>query len=80
MATCTTCGNDYERTFTVTLDGGMSGTFDSFECAIAAMAPRCGHCATTILGHGVAVGDETFCCSHCARTATGEQITDSIGA
>lgn len=78
MATCTTCGNDYEHTFTVTLHDGRSGTFDAFECAIATMAPRCSHCSTTILGHGVTVGSEVFCCSHCARAATGAHLADSV--
>ena len=40
MATCDTCGNDYDKTFTLTR-GDVSGTFDSFECAIHALAPTC---------------------------------------
>ena len=47
MARCDTCGNDYDKAFTVT-QGDRSGTFDSFECAIHAMAPRCAHCGCTI--------------------------------
>ena len=42
MAVCDTCGNDYDRAFTITR-GQESGTFDSFECAIAKMAPSCAH-------------------------------------
>ena len=52
MTTCDTCGNDYDKTFTVTR-GDVSGTFDSFECAAQAMAPQCAHCGCRILGHGV---------------------------
>jgi hypothetical protein len=38
MAKCEVCGNEYDKSFTVTL-GGRSHTFDSFECAIHALAP-----------------------------------------
>lgn len=70
MPTCDTCGNAYDKTFTV-IAGEVTGTYDSFECAVQAMAPRCAHCACQILGHGVESDDAIFCCAHCAR-ATGE--------
>ena len=38
MARCDVCGNDYDKAFTVTL-GSDTKTFDSFECAIHALAP-----------------------------------------
>jgi phage terminase large subunit GpA-like protein len=67
MARCEVCGNDYIRSFTVTL-GEETHTFDSFECAIEAMAPRCSHCGCRIIGHGVDDADGTiYCCDHCAR-------------
>ena len=44
MARCDVCGNDYDKAFTVTTPE-RSGTFDSFECAIHALAPSCAHCA-----------------------------------
>ncbi|MFC7876635.1 hypothetical protein [Isoptericola sp. NPDC057391] len=77
MPVCDTCGNDYARAFTLTTHDGTTGVYDSFECAAHAVAPRCAHCGCTVLGHGVDVGEETFCCSHCARTATGADLTDS---
>jgi hypothetical protein len=40
MATCDVCGNEYDKTFEITR-GDESGTYDSFECAIHAMAPTC---------------------------------------
>lgn len=70
MATCDTCGNEYDKTFTLTR-GETSGTFDSFECAVHAMAPRCDHCGCAILGHGVESDGRVFCCASCARH-TGE--------
>jgi phage terminase large subunit GpA-like protein len=62
MAVCDTCGNDYDRAFTLTRDE-ESGTFDSFECAIAKMAPSCAHCGCRILGHGVEADGAMYCCS-----------------
>ena len=39
-AQCETCGNQYDKAFHVSLDG-QTHVFDSFECAIQALAPRC---------------------------------------
>ena len=66
MAKCETCGNDYDKAFQVTMKG-TSHTFDSFECAIQALAPTCPSCGTHIVGHGVEKDDTIFCCAHCAR-------------
>jgi len=52
MARCETCGNDYDKAFQVTLNG-KTHTYDSFECAIAALAPTCENCRTRIVGHGL---------------------------
>ncbi len=38
MATCDVCGNEYDKAFQI-VRGEKSRTFDSFECAIQAMAP-----------------------------------------
>ena len=40
---CEHCGNRYDKTFSVVMDG-RPHIFDSFECAIHALAPRCSHC------------------------------------
>jgi hypothetical protein len=69
MATCETCGNDYDKTFEVTTRGGASHTFDSFECAIFALAPHCAHCRVSVVGHGVEIKGQIFCCAHCAEKA-----------
>ncbi len=68
MARCEVCGNDYAKTFTVTM-GGHAHTFDSFECAIHRLAPACRHCGCRVLGHGAEKGGVTYCCAHCARAA-----------
>ncbi|WP_064058845.1 hypothetical protein [Prescottella equi] len=75
MAKWETCGNDYDKTFTVVM-GDRRGVFDSFECAAHAMAPVCAHCGCRILGHGVEDESRIFCCANCARTAGHEQLVD----
>jgi nitrite reductase/ring-hydroxylating ferredoxin subunit len=63
---CDVCGNDYDKAFTVTL-GGKTQVFDSFECAISALAPKCAHCGCRVIGHGVEQGGTVYCCAHCAK-------------
>ena len=65
MAVCDVCGNDYDKAFEVTIDGSTH-TFDSFECAIHALAPVCAHCGCRVIGHGVESDGRIFCCAHCA--------------
>jgi len=77
MPTCETCGNDYDKAFQVTL-GGASHTFDSFECAIQALAPTCAHCGTRILGHGLEKEGTLFCCAHCAEHEGAKGLRDRI--
>ena len=68
MARCDRCGNDYDKSFTVSR-AGKTHTFDSFECAIAMLAPECAHCKTRIIGHGVEASGKFYCCVHCATKA-----------
>ena len=75
MAQCETCGNEYDKAFQVVMDG-QSHTFDSFECAIHALAPVCAHCACKIIGHGVQVDNTIFCCAHCAKQAGEQGVQD----
>jgi Rieske Fe-S protein len=75
MAVCAMCGNDYDKAFTV-IQGDKKGTFDSFECAIHALAPKCEHCGCTIIGHGAESGGNFFCCAHCAKKAGVTGIDD----
>ena len=48
MARCEWCGNDYDKAFQVMMDR-ETHTFDSFECAIHALAPTCAHCRCRII-------------------------------
>lgn len=75
MATCEVCGNEYDKAFEVVQDG-ESHTFDSFECAIHALAPRCAHCGCAIIGHGVESDGQIFCCAHCASEAGVTGVAD----
>jgi hypothetical protein len=70
MPKCETCGNEYDKAFTVLMNGEHH-TFDSFECAIDRLAPRCAHCQCRIIGHGVEEQGAMYCCAHCAGE-TGE--------
>jgi Rieske Fe-S protein len=46
---------------------GATHVFDSFECAIHALAPRCEHCGCTVIGHGHEANGRFFCCARCAQ-------------
>ena len=46
--------------------GGKTHIFDSFECAIHALAPACAHCGCKIIGHGIESAGRFFCCARCA--------------
>ena len=65
---CDTCGNRYAKSFQVITSEKNRYTFDCLECAIQGLAPLCAHCRVKIIGHGLEVDKEVFCCSHCART------------
>ena len=66
MGKCEVCGNEYDKSFEVIL-AGERHVFDSFECAIHALAPHCKHCDCRIIGHGLEVEGTMFCCEHCAE-------------
>lgn len=65
MARCEVCGNDYDKTIEVT-SKGRTHTFDSFECAIHALAPVCAQCGVRVVGHGVEAAGAIYCGAHCA--------------
>lgn len=77
MARCEVCGNDYDKSFTVRMDGDEH-VFDSFECAIHALAPTCAHCGTRIIGHGIESNGTMYCCANCARREGVEQAQDRV--
>ncbi len=78
MARCEVCGNQYDKTFTITTPEGSQHTFDSFECAIHALAPRCRHCGCMIIGHGMETPAGFFCCAHCAEQMGVPEMQDRV--
>lgn len=77
MAICETCGNDYDKAFQVRMNG-KAHIFDSFECAIQALAPVCAHCGVRIAGHGLEKTGTFFCCNHCAEKNGVHELRDRI--
>lgn len=77
MAMCKVCGNEYVHAFEV-VRGGQSNTYDCFECAIHDMAPSCAHCQCRVIGHGIAAGEQIYCCAHCAREHHVSGIADRV--
>jgi hypothetical protein len=75
MSTCECCGNTYDKSFEVRVNG-KTHVFDSFACAIHMLAPRCAHCSAPIIGHGAETATAMFCCAHCARQAGVTQMQD----
>ncbi len=75
IAKCEVCDNQYDKTFEV-LMAGKTHVFDSFECAISALAPTCKHCGCRIIGHGVEANGAFYCCAHCANVVGVQGVRD----
>ena len=75
MAICDVCGNDYDKAFQI-IRAGETHTFDSFECAIHALAPVCAHCGCRIIGHGMESHGTFYCCAHCASASGVKGLDD----
>jgi hypothetical protein len=58
------------------MPGDEARTFDSFECAIHALAPMCEYCGVKVIGHGVEADGHFYCCAHCASMAGAEGVAD----
>jgi hypothetical protein len=77
MAKCEVCGNEYDKAFEVVMSGKRH-VFDSFECAIHALAPACTHCGCKIIGHGVEAHGSFYCCAHCAGEEGITEVQDRV--
>jgi len=77
MARCEVCGNDYDKSFQVSL-AGRTHTFDSFECAIHALAPTCAHCECRVIGHGTEANGKIYCCAYCAKQSGVRGVDDRV--
>lgn len=78
MAQCEVCDNEYDKVLRIRLDAdpGVEHVFDSFECAIHALAVACERCGCRVIGHGIESDGRYFCCAHCARGAGVEDASD----
>ncbi len=65
-----------DKAFEIRMSGGDSHTFDSFECAVHALAPACEYCNVKVIGHGVEADGHFYCCAHCASMAGAEGVAD----
>jgi len=77
MGVCEVCVNDYDKAIEISV-AGERHVFDSFECAINALAPTCAHCECKIIGHGIESNDAFYCCAHCAHAAGIEEVVDRV--
>ena len=75
MAQCEVCGNEYDKAMEISLQG-KTHIFDSFECAIHALAPACTHCGCRVIGHGVESDGKIFCCANCAKQEGVQALRD----
>jgi hypothetical protein len=79
MAQCEVCGNEYDKTMEITR-AGETHVFDSFECAIHAIAPTCAHCGCKIIGHGIESNGSMYCCAYCAEQSGVRGARDRVEA
>jgi hypothetical protein len=77
MGRCEVCGNEYDKSFEV-VAADERHVFDSFECAIQALAPICDHCGCRIIGHGAESDGSMFCCAACAHSKGAEAARDRV--
>jgi hypothetical protein len=77
MQPCEVCGNTYDKAFEIRM-GNETHVFDSFECAIHALAPTCTNCGVRIIGHGMEKDGIFFCCDHCAEKKGVMELNDRV--
>ncbi len=74
---CEVCGNDRKQCFEVRV-GEESHIFDSFECAMRALSPKCRYCGCQLTGRGVQIEDVLYCSYTCANADHIRDYDDSI--
>lgn len=70
---CMNCGFNIEKDYILFING-TEFTFDSFECAINFVAPRCSNCSTIVIGKGVRNGEDIYCSDSCLTSEKHPQI------
>ncbi|HVL36402.1 MAG TPA: hypothetical protein VM489_12095 [Burkholderiales bacterium] len=69
MRKCEVCGQETAVGLAVLAGEDGPRTFDTFECAIVALAPRCAHCGCRYIRHPVRAAGAAFCSKACAQYA-----------
>ncbi len=77
MARCEQCNNEYDKPLEIK-HNGETHIYDSFECAITALAPTCNNCGVKIVGHGMEAGGTMYCSAHCAGVKGHDEMTDRV--
>lgn len=72
-ARCINCGLNIEKDYILFING-KEFIFDSFECAINFVAPRCAHCNSVIVSREIRHSDEIFCSASCSEEANHSSI------
>ena len=72
-SSCEVCGNNQDHCFEVHL-GGERHVFDSFECAIRGLLPKCDLCGGLILGPGIQIENTQVCSYMCASLYSTQEI------
>jgi hypothetical protein len=63
---CLNCGSSIEKDYILFINGAEY-SFDSFECAVNFVAPRCSHCQSVIFGTGLKDAGVMFCNTTCSE-------------
>lgn len=61
---CVNCGFNIEKDYILFING-TEFTFDSFECAVNFVAPRCANCNSIVMGRGIHNEGDMYCSSTC---------------
>jgi hypothetical protein len=80
MAICETCGKDSRDAFQVSMGGGTAHIFDTCECAIKALAPKCAQCGGRIAGESAHPNATVFCSAKCAASAAESTSLEKVCA
>lgn len=69
IESCEVCGKELGDSFEVHL-GGRRHVFDSFECAMRGLMPRCSICGGIVLNTGLRIEDRLYCGEACAGSSS----------
>jgi hypothetical protein len=72
MAICETCSKESGDAFQVSMAGGTAHIFDTCECAMKVLAPKCAQCGARIAGESAHPNAKAYCCAECAASAAAE--------